>query len=511
MAHRISKERLAQAKAFVGSLEDAASPYVRRVERGRFVRAVLDGSFPLEGIRFVHRNHYHLIMNDMGNLNLYVAKARTEEEMLFFHFMAAEEKNHLESLFLLARGLGMRPEDLRASEPNSACLLRTNYFSRLAEYGTPGEIALAILLNFPVWAAGAKNEALGLRRHYGMGKVIPGSEGRRDTDILDRFASATRGFRDQALRIIARDLTDRDAAVRMRRVGMWSVRFEEMVWESYFREGLKASKSTGVLRRVSAPDEPLVRSRSSTKRSALDGFERTEKFVTELEAELSGHVETVTRGPFVRGVQDGTFPIEGLRFFVEQTYHLVMNDMGNLSVYVSRARSEAEVNYFLFMTVAEKMMLDSLYLLVDAVGIDRAELRRSQPDINISHRTNFFTRLALYNLPGEVALAILLNFPVWAGGARRVSAGMKRNYGLGKKVKTSARELLDTDVLDRFSKATKGARDMAIKVISSDLTDEASERRMRRVGRLAVEYEAMVWDSYFTEGVKRQTRKGRMG
>jgi hypothetical protein len=180
----------------------------------------------------------------MGNLNLYVAKARDEEEMLFFHFMAAEEKNHLETLFLLTDGLGISRSALRNSEPDSGCLLRTNYFSRLAAYGTPGEIALGIILNFPVWAAGAKNEAIGLRKHYGMGKTVPGTD-KRNTDILDRFAKATKGFRNSAMKIIARDLIDKRAERRMTLVGMWSVRFEAMVWENYFKEGLRHASSLG--------------------------------------------------------------------------------------------------------------------------------------------------------------------------------------------------------------------------------------------------------------------------
>ena len=228
---------------------------------------------------------------------------------------------------------------------------------------------------------------------------------------------------------------------------------------------------------------------------------RTERLVTQLENELRGHVEEVVRGPFVRDVLKGTFPMEGLQFFVEQTYHLVMNDMGNLSIYVAKARNEREIDYFLFMTLAEKLMLDSLYLLIDAVGIDREKLKTTSPNIQISLRTNYFTRLALYNLPGEIALGILLNFPVWAGGARKISAGMKKHYGLGKMVE--GEDKLDTDVLDRFSKATKGSRDLAIKIIAADLTDEESQKQMRRVGRLAVEYEAIVWANYHTEGMKR--------
>src|SRR5437773_2013064 len=149
----VPAERISYANRYVESLEKEIAPYIGQVEHGPFVSSVTDGTFPLDGIRFVHTNHYHLIINDMGNLNLYVAKARDEEEMLFFHFMAAEEKNHLMTLFLLTDGLGIKRDALRKSEPNSRCLLRTNYFSRLAAYGTPGEIALGIILNFPVWAA----------------------------------------------------------------------------------------------------------------------------------------------------------------------------------------------------------------------------------------------------------------------------------------------------------------------------------------------------------------------
>lgn len=238
----LSATQLACAADLVGLLEREIEPFVTQVSDGQFVRAVLDGSFPLDGIRFVHTNHYHLIMNDMANLNAYVAKARDEEEMLFFHFMAAEEKNHLESLFLLDAALGLEAEAVRAAEPHPSCLVRTNYFSRLAQYGSPGEIALAILLNFPVWAGGAKREAQGLKQHYGLGKPIPDTD-KYDTDILDRFEGATTGFREQAIRIVARDLADPANEARLRRAGSWAAEYEAMVWQAYYNEGLKCANS----------------------------------------------------------------------------------------------------------------------------------------------------------------------------------------------------------------------------------------------------------------------------
>ena len=245
MAERSSRQ-LARAARLVAKLERQIKPFIDQVADGAFVRSVLQGRFPIEGIRFVHTNHYHLIVNDMANLNAYVAKARDEEEMWFFHFMAAEEKNHFESLFLLDKALGLEPEAVRASEPHPGCLLRTNYFSRLAQYGTPGEVALAILLNFPVWAGGAKREAHGLKRHYGLGKAVPGTD-KYDTDILDRFEDATAGFREQATRIIARDLVDPANEKLLTRAGLWAAEYEALVWQCYYSEGLKCVAPVEVL------------------------------------------------------------------------------------------------------------------------------------------------------------------------------------------------------------------------------------------------------------------------
>jgi hypothetical protein len=238
--------------------------------------------------------------------------------------------------------------------------------------------------------------------------------------------------------------------------------------------------------------------------SASEQLARAERLVENLRKELAPFIAEVEDGDFARSVADGTCPIEAIQFFAEQTYHLAMNDMGNLSLYVAKGRNHSEVDFFLFMTVAEKLMIDSLNLLLKAIGVERAQLVASEPHIGTAFRTNYFTRLALFSLPGEIAVTILLNFPVWAAGAQRVSAGLKSHYHLGQPVEGT--DKIDTDVLDRFSQATKGFEDMALRIIAADLTDDEAERRMRLMSRFAVEYEAMVWRTYYAEGVRRARR-----
>ncbi len=195
----------------------------------------------------------------------------------------------------------------------------------------------------------------------------------------------------------------------------------------------------------------------------------------------------------MRGILDGTYPLEGMQFWTLTHYHLVNNDIKNLAKYVTKARDEEEVQFFLFMTVAETRMLEALYLLWEALGRKKSELPATEPYAPALARSNYFSMLALYASPGEIALAILLNFPLWANGARRLSRGLKRHYGLGNKVPGTRKK--DTDLLDRFSHATQGFRQMAVNIISKDLNPE-SERNMRRVGRLSVETEAIVWEQY---------------
>ena len=51
---------------FVDQMERELEPFVTQVATGPFVESILAGEFPLDGIRFVHTNHYHLLMNDMA-------------------------------------------------------------------------------------------------------------------------------------------------------------------------------------------------------------------------------------------------------------------------------------------------------------------------------------------------------------------------------------------------------------------------------------------------------------
>ncbi len=223
---------------FLERLEEEARPFVEQVERGPFVQGVLDGTLPLDAIRFTHANQYHVLLNDMANLNLFVARARDEDEILVFHAIAAEKENLLEPLYHLTDALDLERAELAASEPCSGCLVRTYYFSRLAQYGTPGEIAAAILLSARVWSAGATSEARGLREHYSLGNAVPGSDA-VDTDVLDRSPADTPGFREGALKSIARDLAVAGGEKRISLAGRWAMEYEAMVWDACYEQGVR--------------------------------------------------------------------------------------------------------------------------------------------------------------------------------------------------------------------------------------------------------------------------------
>ena len=218
------------------------------------------------------------------------------------------------------------------------------------------------------------------------------------------------------------------------------------------------------------------------------------EFVQSLLKENEKYVTDLINGNFVKGYENKKFDLTGIRLFIESHYHLVNIDIGNLAIYLAKARDYLEIEFFLLMVNAEKLMLDTLIILGKRVGITLEDLESSKPVPIIISRSNYFSRLALYSTPGEIALAILLNFPLWAGGARKLSKALKKHYGLNNK---------DTDFLDRFSKATEGFNNMAITIIQKELTDETQLVKMKEIGRLAVEYETIVWKEYYNETMRR--------
>ncbi|MGI9659257.1 MAG: hypothetical protein ACR2OD_10145 [Gaiellaceae bacterium] len=218
------------ARELVERLELELEPLRQRIEAGPFVRAVADGTFPLDGIRFVHTNHYHLLLNDLANANIAVARARTEEEMLSFHAIAAEEKNQLAALFELTDALEIDRDELATSAPSSSCLLRTNYLSRLVQYGSAGEIALATLLTSRARGAASKAESQGLAAHYGLDQPA--------TDVLHRLEVAADASSERALKSIALDVASAGGDERLSEIAHWALEYEAMVWDAYYDEGL---------------------------------------------------------------------------------------------------------------------------------------------------------------------------------------------------------------------------------------------------------------------------------
>ena len=90
---------------------------------------------------------------------------------LFTDCLSAETKA-LESLALLAQGLGIRrgSDRIESYEPLAGCHAYTNYLTRLAVYGSDAEILAAILVDLPVWGANCSKISSFLKKNHGLYK-----------------------------------------------------------------------------------------------------------------------------------------------------------------------------------------------------------------------------------------------------------------------------------------------------------------------------------------------------
>jgi thiaminase len=124
----------------------------------------------------------------------------------------------------MAKALGIGDQELEASEPHAGSLAFTNYFTRLATYGTEGEIASAIIIDFEVWGENCSRISKGLKKHYNLTS--------EDTKFLDGFYPITSQFYDKITNIIGEYTRTEKDMKKMLIATRLGLDYELMFWDT---------------------------------------------------------------------------------------------------------------------------------------------------------------------------------------------------------------------------------------------------------------------------------------
>lgn len=210
------------------------------------------------------------------------------------------------------------------------------------------------------------------------------------------------------------------------------------------------------------------------------------KFIEFLREELQPIRKKILNHPFPKSVERGKTPLEKLRFFAEQQFHIVSGDFRNLALYITLSKEQRERDFFLSLIEGERKALSNLFKLAKALGLGEKELTESEPHPGALSFTNYFTRLGVYGTPGDIASAIVIDFEVWGENCRRISTGLKKHYGLKDE---------DTLFLDGFYPIAPEFYRGIEEIVQGYIGKEESRKNMKTSAKLALYYELMFWDT----------------
>ena len=216
------------------------------------------------------------------------------------------------------------------------------------------------------------------------------------------------------------------------------------------------------------------------------------KFVDTLTRKFSSVVDKVLHHPYLLSVEGKKLSRENLKVFVCEQYHIISNDKRNFALVASRTSNSLSATLFQECLSFESIALDNLSLLANELSIDTSQLKSYEPLAGCQAYTNYLTRVASYGSEEEILIAMLTDLPIWGKNCERISAALKKNYGLTE----------DSCLfLDRF--ATPLSEEFLKKsneVIEASISSYRKE--METAARLILDYELMFWDSIYQYLIK---------
>jgi thiaminase len=156
--------------SFIEKLESSYSKTIDAILNHPYLAALEKNEIKREKLQVFVCEQYHIIKNDRRNFALMISKASDDLAAELFTDCLSAETKALESLALLAQGLGIRggSDRIESYEPLAGCQAYTNYLTRLAVYGSDAEILAAILVDLPVWGANCSKISSFLKKNHGF-------------------------------------------------------------------------------------------------------------------------------------------------------------------------------------------------------------------------------------------------------------------------------------------------------------------------------------------------------
>jgi thiaminase len=209
---------------------------------------------------------------------------------------------------------------------------------------------------------------------------------------------------------------------------------------------------------------------------SVDFLENTRSWLAPLNTKILNHL-------YVSEAEQGTLSLDKVKAFAANQYYIISRDAKSLALMVSRSTSSEEFKFFNTVFKGDEQALSLLIAMAEAMGLDAVDLEEYAPIPEAVVYTHYLTALAHFASPGEQAVALIVNLPVWGSNCKRLSKAFRTSY-----------QIEETAFLDFFAQPTKVLEQHALSIIDHYLQQET---QLKRVARLIQAYELMFWNGIY--------------
>jgi thiaminase len=209
---------------------------------------------------------------------------------------------------------------------------------------------------------------------------------------------------------------------------------------------------------------------------SVNFLEKTRSWLAPLNMKILNH-------RYVSEAEQGTLPLDKVKAFAANQYYIISHDAKSLALMVSRSTSFEEFTFFNTVFKSDEVALSLLLAMAEAMGLDAVTLEEDTPIPEAVVYTHYLTALAHFASPGEQAVALIVNLPVWGSNCKRLSKAFRTSY-----------QIEETAFLDLFAQSTGELEQHALSIIDHYLNQET---QLQRVARLIQAYELMFWNGIY--------------
>lgn len=210
---------------------------------------------------------------------------------------------------------------------------------------------------------------------------------------------------------------------------------------------------------------------------AMSLLKEVRDWLAPLNQKILGH-------PYITEAEEGTLHLNKVKAFVTNQYYIISHDIKSLALMLSRSGTRREADFFKNILNGDVEGLRLLVKLAESLGFSVQELENYTAIPEAVAYAHYLAALACFAFPGEQAMALIVNLPVWGSNCCKLSKALRERYGID-----------ETGFLDIFTSPMEEAEKEALQVMEGYLP--ARREHMKRAAKLIQAYELMFWNGIY--------------